>query len=45
MTNFSDFNCDAAVAAHLAKPSYETVAGALLTNANTRVLDLDKFER
>lgn len=44
MTNFSDFNCDAAVAAHLAKPSYETVAGALLTNASTRVLDLDKFE-
>lgn len=44
MTNFSDFKCDAAVAAHLAAPDYEIVNKALLINQNTQVLNLDKYK-
>lgn len=44
MTDYTDFQCDAAVAAHLAKPSHDIVHGVLLTNANTRITELDKFD-
>lgn len=44
MTDYTDFQCDAAVAAHLAHPHYEVVSDVLLTNDNVRVRRLEEYE-